>query len=214
MTHANSNCPGFAAAINSPIGTRVTQLFMLLVLIPCFGLGAVMDANAQDEAFSTVTLGVNVAKDVNKADFQQTWSTRLAADVYAETPFYFGIVRLSARYFQASSPSLTDIRTLHMRASWGPDFRINSRIRGMAAVSMGSFYMSFEDEPVSYRKSESELVFGASTGMVVDLSSRISWEISAEWARAFTSTPLDFLFVSSGFRYTLASPKWLKSFLN
>ncbi len=189
----------------SLVGWFVVLLLMLFSPQP---------SQSQDAAFSTVSFGLNVSKDLNNADFQQRWRSKLAADAYAETPFYLGNVRIGARYLQAVSSTLTDIQTVHMRASWGPEFELADRVKLSMAGSIGSFYMSFVDEPVSYRKSESELVFGASTGLAIELSSHVSWELSAEWARAFTAKPLDFVFVSSGVRYTLASPKWLKSFLD
>lgn len=171
-------------------------------------------ALAQDGAFSTISFGANVAKDVSNSDFQRIWSSRLAVDTYAEMPFYVGNVRLAARYLQAISPTLTDIRTLHMRAAWGPRFELTDRLDVSSSVSVGSLYMSFEDEPVDYRRSESELAFGASVAMGLQITSRISWELSTEWAHAFTSRPLDFVFVSSGLRYQIRSPEWLRTFLN
>lgn len=188
-------------------GLFVFAVFVLSVLLP-------VRAVAQEQAFSTISFGANVSKDVGNANFQRLWSSRLAMDAYTEVPFYFGHVRLAARYMQALSPTLTDIRTLHMRAAWGPRLELTNRIDVSSSVSVGSLYMSFEDEPVDYRRSESELAFGAAVAVGIRISPRITWEVSSEWTHAFTSTPLDFVFVSSGLRYEFRSPDWLKTFLD
>lgn len=205
-----TRCPAIARRSGRSVWSRA----IALILLSAFTASVIaLPANAQD-AFSRIGFGADIAKDVRHADFQKIWSTGLAADVYAETPFYLGQVRIAARYLHAVSTSVTDIRTLHVRASWGPVVPLGNRVVVTPAVSVGNLLMSFQDEPVSFRRQESELAFGASAGFAVRISDNLSWVVSTEFVHAFTSRPVDFTFVSSGIKYELHSPDWLRRFLD
>lgn len=166
------------------------------------------------EPFSTVSVGIAVSHDVHDARFQSSWEVSPAIDVSAGLPFYYGNIRAGVRILHAYSPELTDINSAYMHVAWGPTVDLGRSLSFDASVSAGSMYMSFTDEPVSFRKSESELAVGLRGGMSARVGGPIRAHVYCEWQHAFTSIPLDLVFVSAGLAYELQTPDWLRSFLD
>lgn len=193
--------------------TRILALSWLMI---CFASPAATDAaRAQGEApFSTVVFSLSLGTDVLESDFQRYWNTGPTVDIAATTPFYYGDFRTAVRVMQARSTDLTDIRTAYFYVSWGPSLSIGRSLSGSIEVAVGSFYMLFADEAVSYRKSESELAAGLRAGLSGRLHGPLGAQLHLDWQRAFTSTPVDLLVISGGVTYALDSPGWLRRFLD
>lgn len=177
--------------------------------------GVLQSAAAQArEPFSTVGVSISVSRDLAAATFQESWDTTPAIDIAATMPFYIGEIRASVRVVHAHAAELTDINSAFVNVGWGGSLPIAGRVRAHASLSAGSMYMSFVDEPVSFRKSESELAVGLRTGMTAAVGPNMKMLIWTEWQHAFTSTPVDFVFAGVGFQYDFAAPDWLRRFLN
>ena len=179
------------------------------------GLSVNRPVAAQNLApFSRLSIALSVSHDLNKAQFQNVWDTSPAVDVSASLPFYYGEVRAAVRLIRAHSPELTDFNSAFVNVGWGPSFRVGNRSSLDMSVSAGSMYMSFTDETVSYRKSESEVAVGVRAGWSTRISGPVHAQVWGEWQHAFTSVPLDFAFISVGLKYDIAAPDWLKRFLD
>lgn len=172
-------------------------------------------AHAQGEApFSTVSFSVAMSHDLHQSNFQSYWDTTPAIDLAASMPFYYGRARAAVRMMRARSAELTDINTAFLHLGWGPSFSISQRTSVDVSVSAGSLYMLFTDETVSYRRSESELAAGLRAGLSGRITGPLRAQLYVEWQHAFTSVPMDFVFVSGGLAYALNSPDWLRNFLD
>lgn len=182
----------------------------MLLLVPAGARVCV----SQDAPFSRLSLSLNVSQDFNRAEFQNDWDTTPAIDIAAGMPFYFGEVRGSVRLMRAHSTELTDISSAYINVGWGPTIKVGARSSILAFVSAGTMYMSFADETVSFKKSESELAVGLRAGFSTHLGGPLHAEVFTEWQHAFTSVPLDFVFISAGLKYDLVAPNWLRNFLD
>jgi len=172
-------------------------------------------AHAQRDApFSTVSLSVDVSRDMYESRFQSFWDTAPAVDISASVPFYVGRARAAVRLMRARSAELTDINTAFLHLGWGPSVTLSERAAVDISVSAGSLYMLFTDEVISYRRSESELAAGLRAGLAGRISGPLSAQLHIEWQHAFTSIPMDFVFLSGGLTYSVNSPDWLRSFLD
>lgn len=189
------------------------SIFLLTLVVTAALLAS--PAHAQRDApFSTVSLSVDVSHDMHHSKFQSYWDTAPAVDIAASVPFYFGRARAAVRLMRAHSAELTDINTAFLHLGWGPSIPLSERASVDVSVSAGSLYMLFTDEVISYRKSESELAAGLRAGLSGRISGPLGAQLHVEWQHAFTSIPMDFVFVSGGLTYSVNSPDWLRSFLD
>ncbi len=168
----------------------------------------------QDAPFSRLSLSLNVSQDLNQAEFQNSWDTSPAIDVAAGMPFYYGDIRAAVRLIRAHSQDLTDINSAYVSVGWGPSIELGNHSSLQLSASAGTMYMSFTDETVAFRKSESELAVALRASFSTRLWGPIHAEVFTEWQHAYTSIPVDFVFVSAGFKYDLVAPDWLRRFLD
>ncbi len=187
----------------------ITLSFVTLTVIP-FGNAAAQGR----EPFSTVGISISISQDFASSDFQRSWDTTPAIDVSAAMPFYFGEIRASVRAIHAHSSELTDINSAFVNVGWGGSMQVAGPVRAQASLAAGSMYMSFVDEPVSFRRSESELAVGVRAGLSAAVHSNMQVLLWTEWQHAFTSTPVDFVLAGVGFQYDFPAPGWLRRFLN
>ncbi len=175
-----------------------------------------MPAFGQSEGpFEFVDVGVSVAPHIASGSISDNWSTAPAYGVHFSSPFYVGVVSLEANYsyFRSRGSELTDFWSLFVGAGWGPELVVEERFTFQPSLVFGNAYMHFVEEPVDFRRRESEFYYGIKTLASVAVGHNVAVGVSHQWTHTFTSTPIRLSTVGAHVRIRFGTPSKVVSAL-
>lgn len=193
-------CPARACLASLP-----TLAFLLLQVQPCRAQG--------NEPFDTVGVSLRVSANVNRSLFHDYWDPGAGFELGFDTPFYLGSVEAGIHYngFAADAPEQPDFESLFPFFGWGIEASIGTRLHWYNGLRIGSFLMFFE--AVDVNDNEQELALGLNSRVRFSLSARWSVEVGARYREIFTYRRLRYVFLAGGLTRSMASPGWLREFL-
>ncbi|NND71451.1 MAG: hypothetical protein HKN43_07720 [Rhodothermales bacterium] len=191
--------------------SRICALFVLAVIT----IAGADSAYGQSRPFDTIHFGVAGGLDFVETEIHETWTIPAVAGIYIASPFYAGQAVISATYLPASSRSgdVTDFWALYAGAGLDYPLKINNRIEFVPGFRFGSMYMNFKDEPVDFRKEESEIFVGAELGLVTTITPSAKLKFSSTLLHTFTDVPIDVSLFNLGIEYRIKTPGWLRNVL-
>lgn len=165
------------------------------------------------EPFDTVSASLRVSANVNHTLFHDFWDPGAGVELGFDTPFYLGSVEAGLHYngFAADSPDQPDFDSLFPFFGWGIEAPIGTRLRWYNGLRIGSFLMFFD--AVDVNDNEQELALGLNSRARVSLSAGWSIELGARYREIFTHRRLRYVFLAAGLTRSMASPGWLREFL-
>ncbi|RJP62260.1 MAG: hypothetical protein C4539_18790 [Ignavibacteriales bacterium] len=189
------------------------NIFRTVILFLCFA--NLSPVNCQ-EAFSSLSLGINILKNKPDKDFNNYWNSDLGIEGRFETPFYFGDLQAGGILlpFKSKNINQPDFNSYFIFMGWGKKVNLPLKLFFFSTIKAGSFVMNFNlDSLGSTQKIESELGLGFKAGLGTHLFSPVQAFAGVEALQVFTRHKISFILFSAGLTYSFATPVWLKDFL-
>jgi hypothetical protein len=192
--------------------------FVILVGFTPIASAQPTPANAESapsrRAFSTLSVRLSGARNVNRELLHEFWSPRDGFELELSTPLPVGqmgisITALSFGGRVAEQPDF-DARLLSLR--WGGSRTIAGPVALRASALLGNIFMTFDDgeRRISGLTTESELLVGGAGGVDLRVSPWLSFSLESSLQRILTSTPIDLVVVSAGAKLAMRMPRWLR----
>ncbi len=184
------------------------KLIPLSLLLLCAPVAA--------QPFETVEVGLGGVGTFAGAPFADFWEPGPGAEVWAETPFYLGQVRLGGSvtgYGAVGDETVPEFVAFYTFAEWGVGTALPGGVRVAPGVRVGLLNMRFDtDDPAAVR-SEAELTAGFDLRASVAVAA--GWRLTASGSavRVFTAERIDLRLVQVGVSRTFRTPGWLREFL-
>ena len=191
---------------------RAFVLFLALHMIP-----PALPAQVRSSPFETLDLGITVLADVNHGALQQWWSPGPALGIGLTTPFYLGTFELGLQYAHPSAlnDDVPGFRSLFVYAGWGGARALGAGFAAGGGARVGIMAMRFDGDSLpGYRASESEL--GVAGRAAVRWMPAGTWyaETSVSFQSVLTHHRMEQVFLAAGIGRRLATPAWLRDFLD
>jgi hypothetical protein len=177
---------------------------------------AASNAAERPEPFETMSLEATFLANVGRSEFHDYWDPSNGVQAEFGTPFYLGIVQIGVHVFNNDNVTDTVPRfgSAFVYLGWGYEWRLPPDVGWFAGIHAGGFYMNFDDDVVvDEGKTESELGLGLRTSVRYPTVTRWSALVTCEYRRIYTHRRIDYVFVGAGVSYTMATPGWLRGFL-
>ncbi len=189
------------------------NIFVMSLFLLCLGN---LTTVAGQEAFSSLTFGINVLRNEPDNNFNRYWKPKMGIEGRFETPFYFGDIQAGGLIlpFKSKSIAQPDFNSYFLFLGWGKKVNLPLKLFFFSSVKTGSFIMTFNvDSLSSTQQAESELGLSLKAGLGINLFSSFQAYAGIEAFRVFTRHKMSFILFSGGLTYTFATPVWLKDFL-
>lgn len=187
-----------------------------LVAVAAFALLGLLapPSHAQSrEPFDTLSVALRISANINRTSFHEFWDPGAGIELGFDTPFYLGFVEVGAHYnaFSAREPDQPDFKSVFPFFGWGIDAPIGAEMHWYAGSRIGSFIMYFDTEEVNQKEQELALALGSH--LRYRLSPDWSLEVGSRYREVFTHRRLRYVFLTVGIARSMASPGWLREFL-
>lgn len=183
----------------------------LLVLV----LALLSAPGASAQAFGTLGITATGSVNVNRTALHETWQPHPGAGLTVATPFYRGFFEAGAtwRRFTARTPSIPRYDALFVYLGWGLRLPVAPRLALESTIRLGNYRMAFDEQTFAGVRNESEMALGAALGLDVRVGRGVSWVAGVRYLKAFTFRRIHLVHLTTGVRYTLKTPAWLRRIL-
>jgi len=187
-------------------------LVMLVALAPALPASAT-------EPFDSLEVGVLGVADVGSSEYHDYWQQGRGAELFAQTPFYSGSMRLGLRYLiNDSQPDQTvpDSKSIYIYLGWSMfEYEIwREHLIAELGLGVGMNQWRFSADP-SQTGNENEMeaateVYGRARYI---FAQRWSLNTSVRYQTLYTRRSINTVFVTLGLSRAFSMPGWLKGFL-
>jgi hypothetical protein len=175
------------------------------------------DSAASSRAFSTLSIRVAGARNINRELLHEFWAPRDGLELEVSTPLPVGEIgiNVTALSFGGRASEQPDFDAQLVALRWGGSGRIAGPLAIRGSAALGNIFMTFDDgdRRVGGLTTESELLVGAVGGLDLRVSPWLTLTIQSSLQRVLTSTPIDLLVVSAGAKASMRTPRWLRGVL-
>ena len=183
-----------------------------LALAPC-----PLAAQARAAPFETFDLALTVLADINHGALHRWWSPGPAVALGVTVPFQLGQMELGIQYAHPTAlrDDVPGFRTLFVYAGWGGSHALGRGFAAVGGLRTGIMAMRFDGDTLpSYRGQESEL--GVVARGALRWMPAGSWfaEASVSYQSILTHRRMEQVFLAAGIGRRLATPPWLRDFLD
>jgi len=176
-----------------------------------------MYAQTEIAPFSELNAGINLEIKKNKNISDNYWSPKKGADVYVETPFYFGYISAGFTYlpFSSKDTSRPDYTARLLYLGWGNKLLLPLNTAFYFGIKLGNYSMSFNDDTVNVNlQTESEFAAGITTALCFEPIHRVNINFRADFFNVFTRIRMRQILLGAGISYNFNSPDWFKEIFN
>jgi hypothetical protein len=193
------------------VATTLTHLVLGLAL--CMP-GAPLPAQPAQLPFRSLDIGLQLAANTNREEIHNYWKSYPAFGGVVETPFYVGLARagIQVHPFSAISSGAFDYTDTFIYLGLGFPLVQTRNICWLNAINLGVHFMLFTN-PVSENNDETEMGIGFTSQLKYSFKPRWSVGLAYSYNRIFTWKRIDLAYFSGGLNYRIATPEWLRSFL-
>lgn len=171
-----------------------------------------------EEAFSKVSLGLNVSENVNRGLFHQYWNSQKAVNLYASTNLRYGFLDVGLTYnpFLAKSNEQPDFHSFFIYMQWSAGINIFENTDLKFGGRAGMFQMIF-DKTEEYSAStdlfEHEITLGLSASIIYRVKEKLALELNTSYQSILFRKKIDLYYTGLGIIYTFETPAWLKELI-
>lgn len=191
-----------------------TYPFVHPILILAITLLSKGTLNAQEsDAFTTLDIQLGYASNFNRTEFHNYWEAGQGVRAAIETPFYVGKTVAGAQVisYESKMDRIPGFESYYLFLGWGMEKLLTSGVTITAGFQAGNDLMIFKAAGGIVR--ESELEAGIFSGIAVTLPHK--YELQCTISRQVLNTHRRIVrdFITLGIGYTIATPTWLRDFL-
>jgi hypothetical protein len=172
-------------------------------------------AGAACAPFDTLEAGLDYTGLTGENDLHTWWEPGAGLELWAQTPFYAGDLKLGARFLQNRGKQETspDYNSLFIYLGWSYPLPVTDWVTVFPGAALGGNIMSFDTEESAGIRYETEVA--AELFARLGIRTYGSWRINvaAGWQTMFTYHPVDSWYVSAGLSRAFGMPGWLRGFL-
>ncbi len=203
-----NNTPMFLKAFSRNF--RFHLLTLLLLALP----GSNLLGASNEYPFDTIEIGLKYVVNTNRNVLHDYWAAGRGVNAFIETPFYFGSVQVGVQAFPfyARDEGISDFQDIYVYLNWGLSWAPVYKLEWFNYIGVGSHIMVFERE-VDYERYESELGLCLGASMSYPVRQNLAVHLAGSYNLIFTHKRIKLLFLSVGISHSLATPGWLKGFL-
>jgi hypothetical protein len=168
------------------------------------------------EPFSRLTVSAAAATNVNRVLLHRYWRSDTGWLMRVATPFYLGSTAVVVQTvpFTPRGPDQLDVDALTVLAEWNGERVLLPGVRGIGGIHLGQTTFKFRTQRErTFIIEESELLSGVQIGVRTRLAGDVGLAVMANHQKIFTQIPIHLTFVACGLEYSLATPSWLRTFL-
>jgi hypothetical protein len=188
----------------------------LFLLLTALSLTSAAGAYAA-EPFDSLEVGVLAVADVSNTEYHEFWQHGRGAEIFAQTPFYSGSMRLGLRYLtndRQPDETVPDSRSLYVYLGWSMiEFEVwRDRLITELGLGVGVNQWRF-DETQTGNNQELEAateIYGRARFVFAG-----SWSVNTtlRYQTTYTRTTINIVYVTLGVSRAFGMPGWLKGFL-
>jgi len=190
-----------------------TRLLFLLALTLTSAAAA-----ASAEPFDSLEVGVLGVADISNNEYHEFWEQGRGAEIFAQTPFYSGSMRLGLRYLindRQPDETVPDSRSLYLYLGWSMfEFEVwRNHIIAELGLGVGVNQWRFDGETQQGLDNELEAateVYGRARYI---FARRWSLNTTLRYQTTYTRNSINIVYVTLGVSRSFSMPGWLKGFL-
>jgi len=176
---------------------------------------APVDAGTIRAPFDSLEAGLDYTGLTGENELQTWWEPGTGLELWAQTPFYAGYLKLGARYLynrgkQQTSPDYT---SLYLYLGWNYSLSVTEWVTIFPGAALGGNIMAFDTEESAGIRYETEIA--AELFARLGIRTYGSWRVNVAtgWQTMFTYQPVDSWYFSAGLSRGFCMPDWLRGFL-
>ncbi|HEU5051031.1 MAG TPA: hypothetical protein VFU00_11935 [Gemmatimonadales bacterium] len=167
--------------------------------------------------FGTISPSLALAGELARSSSLDPWEPAPGFQLLVRAPFYAGAVELGVQQLSHDSrrAGIPGFRARYVFVGWALDATPLPRLTLAPGLRFGIYDMQFDDESLpDYAESENEMAAALTAEAAYLIGGKWSGVAGLDARLVFTEPRMRQLGFTAGLRYTLASPEWLRDFLD
>ena len=164
--------------------------------------------------FGTTSVSIGIGRSLGTGDLNDYWAAGLPIGLAITMPFYFGRVEAGTQIlpFRARQNRVPDFVTQFFFIGWGLWKPLTKNLSVFGGIRLGGQIMTFSGAAI-YGRHETELGTEASLGLALKIFSHWMIQTTVRHQSVHTQIPMNFDIASVSVSRHLATPDWLRIFL-
>ena len=190
---------------------------MLILLVTLSAVGVLSGRASATEPFDSLEVGVLGVIDIADNEYHEYWQRGRGAEIFAQTPFYSGSMRLGLRYLvndHQAGETVPDSRSLYIYLGWSMiEFEVwRDHLRAELGLGVGVNQWRF-DETQSGNNQELEAATEIYGRARYTFARRWNLNTTLRYQTIYTRNAINAVYVTLGVSRSLSMPAGLKGFL-
>jgi len=186
--------------------------------VSSFALGTSAVGASTPEPFDSLEVGVLGVADISDNEYHEFWQRGRGAEIFAQTPFYSGSMRLGLRYLindHQAGQTVPNSRSFYLYLGWSMfEFDIwRDHLIAELGLGVGVNQWRFEGETTEGLDNEIEAATEVYGRVRYTFTRRWSLSTTLRYQTTYTRNTINVVYVTLGVSRAFSMPAWLKGFL-